>query len=160
ITVNNLMDEEDLEEAKRYFAFLNEVGPDAIIAQDLAVFPLIQEMNYTNIPVHSSVMMNVHNLEMIEAVKALGVSRIVASREMDLKTAEVLHAKSGMEFEYFVHGDMCTVHGANCLYSSMLFGNSSNRGRCMKPCRWDYRVKKDGYLYPTEYPLAAKDMYM
>ncbi|MGV2788640.1 U32 family peptidase, partial [Clostridium perfringens] len=90
ITVNNLMDEEDLEEAKRYFAFLNEVGPDAIIAQDLAVFPLIQEMNYTNIPVHSSVMMNVHNLEMIEAVKALGVSRIVASREMDLKTAEVL----------------------------------------------------------------------
>lgn len=160
ITVNNLMDEEDLEEAKRYFAFLNEIGPDAIIAQDLAVFPLIQEMNYTNIPVHSSVMMNVHNLEMIEAVKALGVSRIVASREMDLKTAEVLYTRSGMEFEYFVHGDMCTVHGANCLYSSMLFGNSSNRGRCMKPCRWDYRVKKDGYLYPTEYPLAAKDMYM
>ncbi|MCT1399718.1 U32 family peptidase [Paenibacillus sp. p3-SID867] len=160
ITVNNLMDEEDLEEAKRYFAFLNEIGPDAIIAQDLAVFPLIQEMNYTHIPVHSSVMMNVHNLEMIDAVKALGVSRIVASREMDLKTAEVLHTRSGMEFEYFVHGDMCTVHGANCLYSSMLFGNSSNRGRCMKPCRWDYRVKKDGYLYPTEYPLAAKDMYM
>ncbi|MEC0254141.1 peptidase U32 family protein [Paenibacillus lautus] len=160
ITVNNLMNEEDLEEAKRYFAFLNEIGPDAIIAQDLAVFPLIQEMNYTNIPVHSSVMMNVHNLEMIEAVKALGVSRVVASREMDLKTAEVLQARSGMEFEYFVHGDMCTVHGANCLYSSMLFGNSSNRGRCMKPCRWDYRVKKDGYLYPTEYPLAAKDMYM
>lgn len=160
ITVNNLMDEEDLEEAKRYFAFLNEIGPDAIIAQDLAVFPLIQEMNYTHIPVHSSVMMNVHNLEMIEAVKALGVSRIVASREMDLKTAEVLHTRSRMEFEYFVHGDMCTVHGANCLYSSMLFGNSSNRGRCMKPCRWDYRVKKDGYLYPTEYPLAAKDMYM
>lgn len=160
ITVNNLMDEEDLEEAKRYFTLLNEIGPDAIIAQDLAVFPLIQEMNYTNIPVHSSVMMNVHNLEMIEAVKALGVSRIVASREMDLKTAEVLHTRSRMEFEYFVHGDMCTVHGANCLYSSMLFGNSSNRGRCMKPCRWDYRVKKDGYLYPTEYPLAAKDMYM
>ncbi|WP_195573783.1 peptidase U32 family protein [Paenibacillus sp. 1001270B_150601_E10] len=160
ITVNNMLNEEDLEEAKRYFAFLNEVGPDAIIAQDMAVFPLIQEMNYTNIPVHSSVMMNVHNLEMIEAVKEMGVTRIVASREMDLKTAEVLQAKSGMEFEYFVHGDMCTVHGANCFYSSMLFGNSANRGRCMKPCRWDYRVKKDGNVYPTEYPLAAKDMYM
>lgn len=160
ITVNNMLNEEDLEEAKRYFSFLNEVGPDAIIAQDLAVFPLIQEMNYTNIPVHSSVMMNVHNLEMIEAVKEMGVSRIVASREMDLKTAEVLQAKSGMEFEYFVHGDMCTVHGANCFYSSMLYGNSANRGRCMKPCRWDYRVKKDGNVYPTEYPLAAKDMYM
>lgn len=160
ITVNNLMNEEDLDEAKRYFAFLNEVGPDAIIAQDMAVFPLIQSMNYTNIPVHSSVMTNVHNLEMIEALKELGVTRVVASREMDLHTAELLQTKTGMEFEYFVHGDMCTVHGANCFMSSMLYGNSANRGRCMKPCRWDYRVKKDGHIYPTEYPLAAKDMYM
>lgn len=160
VTVNNLLNEEDLEEAKRYFNFLNEACPDAIIAQDLAVFPLIQNLNLTNIPVHSSVMMNVHNLEMIEALKEMGVTRVVASREMDLHTAELLQSKTGMEFEYFVHGDMCTVHGANCLISSMLFGNSANRGRCMKPCRWDYRVKKDGHIYPTEYPLAAKDMYM
>lgn len=160
VTVNNLLNEDDLEEAKRYFNFLNEVGPDAIIAQDLAVFPLIQNLNLSNIPVHSSVMMNVHNLDMIEALKEMGVTRVVASREMDLHTAELLQSKTGMEFEYFVHGDMCTVHGANCLISSMLFGNSANRGRCMKPCRWDYRVKKDGHIYPTEYPLAAKDMYM
>lgn len=160
VTVNNLLNEEDLEEAKRYFSFLNEACPDAIIAQDLAVFPLIQNLNLTNIPVHSSVMMNVHNLDMIEALKEMGVTRVVASREMDLHTAELLQSKTGMEFEYFVHGDMCTVHGANCLISSMLFGNSANRGRCMKPCRWDYRVKKDGHIYPTEYPLAAKDMYM
>lgn len=160
VTVNNLMNEEDLDEAKRYLTFLNEIGPDAIIAQDLAVFPLIQEMKLTNVPIHSSVMMNVHNLDMIEALKQMGVTRVVASREMDLHTAELLQAKTGMEFEYFVHGDMCTVHGANCLYSSMLYGNSANRGRCMKPCRWDYRVKKDGNVYPTEYPLAAKDMYM
>ncbi|MBD8498118.1 peptidase U32 family protein [Paenibacillus arenosi] len=160
VTVNNLLNEEDLDEAKRYFEFLNEVGPDAIIAQDMAVFPLIHEQNYTNIPVHSSVMMNIHNLEMIEAMKKFGVTRVVASREMDLNTAELLQAKSGMEFEYFVHGDMCTVHGANCTISSMIFGNSAQRGRCMKPCRWDYRVKKDGHIYPTEYPLAAKDMYM
>lgn len=160
VTVNNLMNEEDLEEAKRYFTFLNEVGPDAIIAQDLAVFSLIQEQNLTNIPVHSSVMMNVHNLDMIKALKEMGVTRVVASREMDLKTAELLQAQTGMEFEYFVHGDMCTVHGANCYISSVMFGNSGNRGRCMKPCRWDYRVKKDGHIFPTEYPLAAKDMYM
>ncbi|MCU6339900.1 U32 family peptidase, partial [Enterobacter quasiroggenkampii] len=110
ITVNNLLNEGDLDEAKRYLMFLNEVGPDAIIAQDLAVFPLIQEMNLSNVPVHSSVMMNVHNLEMIEALKEMGVTRVVASREMDLHTAELLQAKTGMEFEYFVHGDMCTVH--------------------------------------------------
>ncbi|QDX92911.1 U32 family peptidase [Brevibacillus laterosporus] len=159
ITVNNLFDEADVEEAKTYLRFLDSIRPDGLIVQDMAIFPLIQEQKLT-VPLHSSVMMNVHNLEMIEALKTLGVTRVVASREMDLQTAKQLQALTNMEFEYFVHGDMCTVHGANCLYSSMLFGNSSNRGRCMKPCRWDYRVKKDGYVYPTEYPLAAKDMYM
>ncbi|WP_240927604.1 peptidase U32 family protein [Paenibacillus thiaminolyticus] len=158
VTVNNLMNGEDIEEAKRYLSFLNEVGPDGIISQDMAVFPLIKEMNLNRLPVHASVMMNVHNEEMIRALQELGVTRIVASREMDLRTAQLLQAKTGMEFEYFVHGDMCTVHGANCYYSSLLFGNSANRGRCMKPCRWEYRVKKDGNVYPTEYPLAAKDM--
>ena len=159
ITVNNLMNEEDLEEAKRYFAFLNEIGPDAIIAQDLAVFPDPGDElhEYSGSLLGHDERAQPGN---DRSGQSIGRFRIVASREMDLKTAEVLQAKSGMEFEYFVHGDMCTVHGANCLYSSMLFGNSSNRGRCMKPCRWDYRVKKDGYLYPTEYPLAAKDMYM
>ncbi len=159
ITVNNLFDEADVEEAKTYLRFLDSIRPDALIVQDMAIFPLIQEQKLT-VPLHSSVMMNVHNLEMIEALQTLGVTRVVASREMDLQTAKQLQALTKMEFEYFVHGDMCTVHGANCLYSSMLFGNSSNRGRCMKPCRWDYRVKKDGYVFPTEYPLAAKDMYM
>ncbi|WP_232695819.1 peptidase U32 family protein [Brevibacillus daliensis] len=159
VTVNNLFDESEIEEAREYLRFLEKVKPDAILVQDMAVFPLLQEENIT-VPLHSSVMMNVHNVEMVEALKTLGVVRVVTSREMDLKTAKHLHDTTGMELEYFMHGDMCTVHGANCLYSSMLFGNSSNRGRCMKPCRWEYRVKKDGYVFPTEYPLAAKDMYM
>lgn len=64
-----------------------------------------------SIPVHASVMMNVHNLEMIEALEKLGVTRVVASREMDLQTAQYLQSKTGMEFEYFVHGDMCSVNG-------------------------------------------------
>lgn len=38
VTVNNLMNGEDIEEAKRYLSFLNEVGPDGIISQDMAVF--------------------------------------------------------------------------------------------------------------------------
>lgn len=159
VTVNNLLNQEDLEEARKYLQFLDGVQPDAIIVQDFAILALIREMNLS-IPVHASVMMNVHNLEMIEALEKLGVTRVVASREMDLQTAQYLQSKTGMEFEYFVHGDMCSVNGGNCLYSSFLFGMSSNRGRCLKPCRWDYRVKRDGYVFPTEYPLAAKDMYM
>ncbi|UQZ34635.1 peptidase U32 [Paenibacillus sp. PK3_47] len=159
VTVNNLFSEEDVEEAREYLRFLDNARPDALIVQDMAVLELIREMELT-VPVHASVMMNVHNLEMIYALRDLGVSRVVTSREMDLQTAKLLGQRSGMELEYFIHGDMCSVHGANCYFSSQVFGMSSNRGKCMKPCRWDYRIKKDGYVFPAEYPLAVKDMFM
>ncbi|GIO87603.1 hypothetical protein J25TS5_45350 [Paenibacillus faecis] len=159
VTVNNLLNEGEIDEATEYLRFLEQAGPDAIIVQDFAVLALIRELNLT-IPVHSSVMMNVHNVEMVKALKELGVTRVVTSREMDLHTTRYLQAVTGMELEYFVHGDMCSVHGANCYFSSLVFGMSSNRGKCLKPCRWDYRVKKDGSIYPTEYPLAVKDMFM
>ncbi|MBW4840514.1 MAG: U32 family peptidase [Paenibacillaceae bacterium] len=159
VTVNNLLNEGELEEAQAYLRFLESAGPDAIIVQDFAVLSLILEMGL-NIKVHSSVMMNVHNVEMVLALQEMGVTRVVTSREMDLMTTRYLQQATGMELEYFVHGDMCSVHGANCYFSSMVFGMSSNRGKCLKPCRWDYRVKKDGNVYPAEYPLAVKDMFM
>ncbi|KFN07473.1 peptidase U32 family protein [Paenibacillus macerans] len=159
VTVNNLLNESELDEARAYLRFLENAGPDAIIVQDFAVLALIKEMGL-GIDVHSSVMMNVHNVEMVRALQEMGVTRVVTSREMDLAATRYLQQATGMELEYFVHGDMCSVHGANCYFSSMVFGMSSNRGKCMKPCRWDYRVKKDGYVYPAEYPLAVKDMFM
>lgn len=125
--MNNLFSEEDVEEAREYLRFLDSARPDALIVQDMAVLELIREMEL-NLPIHSSVMMNVHNLEMIYALRDLGVTRVVTSREMDLQTAKLLGQRSGMELEYFIHGDMCSVHGANCYFSSHVFGMSSNRG--------------------------------
>lgn len=159
VTVNNLLNEGEIEEAKDYLRFLEQAAPDAIIVQDFAVLALIKQLNLS-IPVHSSVMMNVHNVEMVRALQEMGVTRVVTSREMDLHTTRYLQAVTGMELEYFIHGDMCSVHGANCYFSSLVFGMSSNRGKCLKPCRWDYRIKKDGNVYPSEYPLAVKDMFM
>lgn len=159
VTVNNMLNEQEMEETGNYLKYLDEIGPDALIVQDFAVISLINKLGL-NLKVHSSVMMNAHNIEMVKALQELGVTRVVTSREMDLHTTRELQLQTGMELEYFIHGDLCTVHGANCYFSSAVFGNSSNRGRCLKPCRWDYRVKKDGNVYPTEYPLAAKDMFM
>lgn len=159
ITVNNLFSQEDLETAKDYLCFLNDIKPDALIIQDYSLFKLIDSLNL-QLNLHSSVMMNVHNLATIKRLRQQGVSRIVTSREMDLKTIKALHSQTDMEFEYFTHGDMCIAHGSQCHYSGMLFGNSSNRGLCMKPCRWSFRIKKDGNVYPTEYPMAVKDLSM
>lgn len=159
ITVNNLLSSEDLENTEEYFRFLEKVGPDAIIVQDMSVVKIIKELGL-NINIHSSVMMNVHNLETIRALEDLGVTRVVTSREMSLNTIKQLSCQTDMEFEYFVHGDMCVAHGSQCLYSGMLFGNSGSRGRCMKPCRWGFELKKDSEVINRTFPLAVKDMYM
>ncbi|WP_139906167.1 U32 family peptidase [Clostridium thermarum] len=160
ITVNNMLNETELDEATEYLHFLNDSGANGIIVQDLAILKICREQNLNNLELHSSVMMNVHNIESVKKLKELGVSRVVLSREMDLKTAKYLQSQTNIETEYFTHGDMCVVNGANCYYSSIVLGNSSNRGRCFKPCRWPYLIKKDGLVYPTKYPMAAKDMYM
>lgn len=100
-------------------------------------------------------MMNVHNLEMIKALEKHGVTRVVLSREATLAEASYFHSNSNMELEYFTHGDMCVAHGGQCYYSSLLFGMSSNRGKCLKPCRWGF--EQEGI---QSYPLAVKDMSM
>ncbi len=105
-------------------------------------------------------MMNVHNLETIKKLRELGVTRVVTSRDIDLNTVKLFSVQTDMEFEYFVHGDMCVAHGAQCTYSGILFGNSSNRGRCMKPCRWGYKINHGNLQYNTTFPMAVKDMYM
>ncbi len=159
ITVNNLLSYEDLLQAKEYLMYLDKIKPDAIIVQDMAVIKLIKDLGL-GLNIHSSVMMNVHNLETVKKLQELGITRIVTSRDIDLKTVKEFAVQSNMEFEYFVHGDMCVAHGAQCLYSGMLFGKSGSRGLCMKPCRWGYKINKDGKEYDTSFPMAVKDMYM
>jgi putative protease len=160
ITVNNMINDNEIDEAIEYLRFLNDIPVDGIIVQDLGILQICKENNFNNFEIHSSVMMNVHNIEFVKALQEFGVTRVVLSREMDLQTAKHLQNQTNIETEYFMHGDMCVANGGNCYYSSIVFGNSSNRGRCFKPCRWPYVIKKDGSLFNTEFPLAVKDMYM
>ena len=160
ITVNNLINDEELTKVIPYLQFLESVKPDALIIQDLGLLKLIRQLKL-KVPIHSSVMMNVHNLETINKLSKLGVSRVVTSREMSLENIKFMQGKTKMEFEYFIHGDMCISHGSQCYLSAMLFGKSSNRGLCLKPCRWPYKIKNSGgQTSDTFYPLAVKDMCM
>lgn len=156
ITVNNLISDLELDEAKRFLTYLNEVSPSGLIVQDFSILELIREMGL-NLPIHSSVMMNVHNIPMVETLKKYGVERVVLSREMSLAEAKILKEATGIETEYFTHGDMCIAHGSQCYHSSMVFGMSSNRGRCLKPCRWGYTLKGEEEV---KYPMAVKDLSM
>jgi len=159
ITVNNMYNDTEVAGLKEFLFYLNDIQPDGLIAQDISVLAIIKECGL-NLDIHSSVMMNVHNLPTIKALREFGVTRVVLSREATLAYSHYLNGATDMELEYFVHGDMCVAHGSRCLYSGMLFGRSSNRGRCLKPCRWNYDVVHNDREYPADFPLAVRDMLM
>ena len=165
ITLNNLISNEELPALREYLAYLEEIRPDAILVQDFAVLELVHEMGIT-VPLHTSVMMNTHNEHAIEKLKEYGITRIVVGREMTLSELALFRARTGIEVEYFMHGDMCISESGQCIHSGVLFGQSGNRGRCMKICRWPFSMidEKTGEVLdedsPGPYKLALKDMCM
>lgn len=166
ITINNLISDEELPELVEYLKFLNEIQPDAILIQDLAVAQIVKKFEL-NLTMHASIMMNSHNNAAIAKLKEYNIRRVVVSREMSLKElSELKAADPDFELEYFVHGDMCICESGQCIHSGVLFANSSNRGRCMKACRWPYKIMDEatGQILPTkndgDYVLALKDMCM
>lgn len=165
ITLNNLISDEELPALKEYLQYLEEIQPDALLVQDFAVLELVHEMGIT-IPLHTSVMMNTHNEHAIEKLKEYGITRIVVGREMTLSELALFRARTGIEVEYFMHGDMCISESGQCIHSGVVFGQSGNRGRCLKPCRWAYELidEKSGKRLneggPGPYKLALKDMCM
>ena len=166
ITINNLISDEEIPELEEYLTYLNEIQPDAILIQDLATAQLVKKLGL-NLTMHASIMMNSHNNAAIKKLKKYGIRRVVVSREMSLKELSELKAvDSDFELEYFIHGDMCISESGQCIHSGVLFANSSNRGRCMKACRWPYKImdEADGKIQETttngDYRLALKDMCM
>ena len=165
VTINNLIYEDELEDLTAFLRYLGTIGPDAILVQDLAVIRLVRELGL-QIPMHASVMMNIHNEPAMNLLKEYGITRIVASRELSLEELSLLRERTGLEIEYFMHGDMCISESGQCIHSGVLFGKSSNRGLCLKPCRWPYRLidEETGEILDENgkgaYKLALKDMCM
>ncbi|MEN6565725.1 MAG: U32 family peptidase [Veillonellales bacterium] len=165
VTVNNLISDHELEAMRSYLQLLEKLQPDALIVQDLAILELARNLKLT-VPLHASVMMNTHNEYAVRTLQDYGITRVVANREMTLAQLALLKEKTGIEIEYFIHGDMCIAHSGQCIHSGVLFGQSSNRGRCLKPCRWPYQLVdgETGELISAEdpgpYKLALKDMCM
>ena len=85
---------------------------------------------------------------------------------MTLSELALFRARTSIEVEYFMHGDMCISESGQCIHSGVLFGQSGNRGRCMKICRWPFAFinEETGEVLdassPGPYKLALKDMCM
>ncbi|AIF51109.1 peptidase U32 family protein [Pelosinus sp. UFO1] len=163
VTVNNLISDREIDKMRSYLSLLDELKPDALIVQDLSILELAREMKLS-VPLHASIMMNTHNEHAVRTLQGYGITRVVVNREMSLSQLSLLKERTGIEVEYFIHGDMCISHSGQCIQSGVVFGQSSNRGRCLKPCRWPYQLVDAATGIPVTdqdpgpYKLAMKDM--
>lgn len=162
VTVNTIIDDNELPALKKYLRFLYEAGADAVLVQDLGVARLVRE-TVPELPMHASTQMTVHNLDGVRALEELGFSRVVLSRELTLEAIRHICREARAEIEVFVHGALCVCYSGQCLMSSMIGGRSGNRGRCAQPCRLPYTLvdERDNDLLGNsagKYLLSPRDL--
>ena len=152
LTLNTLVSDREMKEAAELIrhAAINNI--DAFIVQDLGVVQLCRQIA-PHIPIHGSTQMTVHSLPGVQLCAAMGLKRVVLSRELSREEIRYICANSPIEIEVFVHGALCMCYSGQCYLSSAIGGRSGNRGRCAQPCRQSY-----GYgRWEEKYPLSLKD---
>lgn len=128
---------------------------DGVIVQDSGLFYLLSKY-FKDLEIHASTQCTTHNKGQIRFLNKLAVARVNLSRELnidEIKELTPIAHKNNMLTEVFVHGSYCISFSGLCYISSILGGNSGNRGRCSQPCRDRYLSTPAG----KDYPLNLKD---
>lgn len=152
LTLNTLVSDRETKEVCTLIRQAAESGVDAFIVQDLGVISLCKAIA-PNVPIHGSTQLTVHNLRGVLMCAAMGMTRVVLSRELSGDEIRYICQNSPIEIEVFAHGALCMCYSGQCYLSSAIGGRSGNRGRCAQPCRQNY-----GYgRWDNKYPLSLKD---
>ena len=108
VTANILAHNEDLPGVREYFKELKDIGPDALIIADPAVFDIAGEI-CPEIERHISTQANNTNYGTYLFWWKQGAKRVVSARELSLAEITEIreHIPEEMEIENFVHGAMC-----------------------------------------------------
>ena len=152
LTLNTLVSDKEMNEAAELIRQAATAGVDAFIVQDLGMVRLCKQVA-PGVAIHGSTQLTVHSLSGVQVCAAMGMSRVVLSRELTREEIAHICAASPVEIEVFAHGALCMCYSGQCYMSSAIGGRSGNRGRCAQPCRQMY-----GYgRYEHRYPLSLKD---
>lgn len=155
-TINTMLYESEIENAKKEVAFLYENDCDAILIQDLGLFHYVRTC-YPDMPVHCSTQMHIHNLKGVKMMKDEGVERVVLARETPIELIREA-CKMGVEIEVFTYGAICISYSGECFMSAATKNRSANRGMCAQCCRLKY-FKEDGSSFSEgDYILSPKDL--
>ena len=135
VTVNTIIYEEELDEARKLVRHLADAGAEALIVQDPAV---IEMARGTGLALHASTQCAIRTPEKARFVESLGYSRIVLERQLSLDQVRAIREAARAEIEFFVHGALCVCYSGQCYLSEYLTGRSANRGECAQACRSRY----------------------
>lgn len=140
VVVNLMPHNAKIKDLVQNIAPIVALNPDALIVSDPGVIYLIREA-FPQIPLHLSVQANTMNWAAVKFWRALGISRVILSRELGVdEIAEIKQRCPEMELEVFVHGALCMAYSGRCLISSYMNKRDPNQGACTNACRWSYSV--------------------
>ena len=167
VTVNIFGRNDDIEQAEKYFKFLENAKIDGAIVSDTGLIYLARTVA-PNLPINLSTQANTLNYKTVEFWQKQGLKRVILARELSLDEIKGISEKvPEMEIETFIHGAMCISYSGRCLLSDYRTGRSSNRGECVQACRWHYEIReKDsecGFMEMQEdergtYIMNSKDL--
>ncbi|MDR1860765.1 MAG: U32 family peptidase [Bacteroidales bacterium] len=154
--INTVLDDRELEAARRLSFRLYEAGIDALIIQDMGL--LTAEL--PPVPLHASTQTDNRTAEKCLFLQETGFSRAVLARELSVDDIAAIHRACSIELEVFVHGAVCVSYSGQCYISQYGCGRSANRGECAQYCRLPYTLT-DGSgktLLKNRHLLSLKDM--
>ncbi len=149
VTLNTMVREDEYARLEKTIDEISLAGADGVIVQDIGVARALRQMN-SDLALHASTQMAVHNPQGVEFLAKQGFSRVVLAREMTYDEIRRC-ANLGAQLEVFIHGALCVACSGQCLMSSLIGGRSGNRGMCAQPCRMKYKAGgREGYFLSTK----------
>jgi collagenase-like PrtC family protease len=137
-TINTILHDAELEEARKLVWQLYDAGVDALIIQDMGLL----EMDLPPIQLHASTQCDIRTVEKAKFLADSGFSQLVLARELTVDEITAVHAAVGdsATIEYFIHGALCVAFSGQCYISHAETGRSANRGDCSQACRLPYTL--------------------
>lgn len=156
VVINTILYDNELETCRQLIHELYEVGVDALIVQDMAIF----EMDLPPIVIHASTQANNRDPKHVKFLADAGMKRVVLARELNLDQIKEIHEAIDVELEFFVSGALCVSFSGNCYMSIAGGERSANRGSCAQNCRLPYELidGKGDTLIRNSHLLSIKDL--
>lgn len=155
-TLNTILFDRELEEARRMAWALHETGVDALIVQDMALL----ELDLPPLPLHASTQAACDGPGKVAFLAGAGFSRAILARELSLAEIRAVRAATDIELECFVFGALCVGESGRCYLSGAVCGRSGNRGECAQPCRapWSLTDASGRALIRDKHLLGIRDL--